>query len=285
MMGMGYMQPRSGQSEQMNIRIRKGGVTLYHQYHRAGWEFSTQAGWDRERSFFSRPPESSLHETRWGTYTLDRYQLGLLAQQGQRHSIQVRAVAHNGEDFNSYGAPPLVLPLNASNYRYRQQQVTVDYNHLSTRKASWVPGWGAALVWQHEAKQDFITAHQLNYSVLAPSLSGEIHRNKGGDHFHTRLTGGVQLPLSTGMHVLPTQMTAFSREVVYHDYYYYRTTAASLDWQASYVTRRVFRTLPAGLTLRVRYLQALEDIPSPGPSIPVPGINNIWSSLAFNLYL
>lgn len=285
MMGMGYMQPRSGQGEQMNIRIRKSGLTLYHQYHRAGWEFSTQAGWERERSFFSRPPESSLNETRWGTYTLDRYQLNLLAQQGSRHSLQFRAILHNGEDFNSYSAPPLVQALNATNYHYRQQQAAVDYRHLSTRKAVWVPGWGVSLAWQHEEKQDFITAHQLNYSMLTPSLSGELHRNKGGDRFHTRLTGGVQLPLSTGVHVLPTQMTAFSREVVYHDYYYYRTTVVSLDWQASYITRKVFRTVPAGLTLRVRYLQAVGDISSPDPFIPVPGTNNIWSSLAFNLYL
>ncbi|QJB31766.1 hypothetical protein HF329_10725 [Chitinophaga oryzae] len=285
MMGMGYMQPRSGQGEQMNIRIRKNGLTLFHQYHYAGWDFNTQAGWDREKAVFSPPSESSLKETQWGTYTLNCYQLHMLAQQGLRHSIQLHAVLRNGEDFNSYAVPPLVQALNASNYRYRYRQVAAEYSRLSARENGWVPGWGGSLQWQQEEKQDFITAHQLSYSRLTPVLFGELHRDRHGDRFHTRLAAGVQLPLSTSVHVLPTQMTAFSREVVYRDYYYYGATAVSLDWQATYITRRVLHTLPAGITLRVKYTQAPGNIQPSEPLATAPGNSYLWSSLAFNLYL
>jgi hypothetical protein len=278
MMGMGYMQPRASNAQQMDVRVRVTGGALHHVYDGTEWRWNNSLAWERRKDKYGSPRSTSVKDLEWGTYTLDNYSLSLNAAKGLQHTFRLEAAHSAGDDVNLYTGSPLLPALNAQNYRYRFSSASLDYGKTGANGM----GWGASVQWQQSDREDFVTAHLLRYSHFTPMVYGELY---GGKHFYLQLKGGVRWPLTQTVNVLPTQRTDFSTDVVYRDYYYWSSTAGMLQLHANYISRKIIAKMPAGIRLKIAYDHLLREAERTVADAPEIGPYRIQGELSFSLYL
>ncbi|MFD2888601.1 DUF6850 family outer membrane beta-barrel protein [Chitinophaga cymbidii] len=278
MMGMGYMQPRASNSQQMDVRVRILGGALHHVYNGVDWQWKNSLAWERRKDKYGSPSSTSVRDLEWAAYTLDNYRLNISAAKGLQHTVRLEAMHSTGNDFNVFTGSPLLPALNAQNYRYRFSSVLLDYGKTGIKGI----GWGTTLQWQQSDRKDFVTAHSLRYTHLTPMIFGELY---GGKSFYLQLKGGVRWPMSTSVNILPTQRTAFSTEVVYRDYYYWSSTTGILQLNANYINRKIIAKMPAGVGLKIAYDRLLQEAERMVTDVPEIGPYRIQGELSFSFYL
>src|SRR5690606_5040277 len=85
MMGMGYMQPRASNSQQMDVRVRILGGALHHVYNGMDWQWKNSLAWERRKDKYGSPSSTSVRDLEWATYTLNNYRLNISAAKGLQH--------------------------------------------------------------------------------------------------------------------------------------------------------------------------------------------------------
>jgi hypothetical protein len=286
MMGMGYMQPRTSEKSEITDNSRLLGLTVSDVFTGEKWTIHSRLQWDQQRARFMTDKSNSLAREQWGLYTTQTYQFEMQAQQGVAHNLHLRGRIQNGDDYNTYKIPNKVDPLNGTNYTYRGAALQLGYDHLAENKRGISPGWGATIDWRSEAKNDHVTSHQLEYATISPTLNGGIYgRTKQGDKFQALLTAGMQFPLSQQVGAAPTQFTAFTTDVLYHDYYYWSATYGKLALAAQYSSIRLLHTMPVAVSAQVNYLQRLNGKTPELAAVPLVGSYRLNYGLTLHLFL
>ncbi|QEH40851.1 DUF6850 family outer membrane beta-barrel protein [Chitinophaga sp. XS-30] len=278
MMGMGYMQPRASNSQQLDVRVRTWGSAVHHAYNGTDWQWKNSLSWERRLDKYGSPQSTTVKDLEWGTYTLDNYRLNLSAASGLQHTFNLEASYIRGDDKNTYSGSPLLPALNAQNYRNRFSSIVLDYGKTGVKNT----GWGASIQWQQSEREDFVTAHSLQYSHLTPMVHGELY---AGKQFYLQLKAGVRCPLTQMINVLPTQRTAFSMDVLFRDYYYWSSTAGTLQLHANYISRKIIDKMPAGVRLKIVYDRLLRETERTVADVPEIGAYRLQGALSFSLYL
>ncbi|NIG54380.1 DUF6850 family outer membrane beta-barrel protein [Chitinophaga sp. Cy-1792] len=285
-MGMGYHMPRPGSDQNIRTTSSSSGLKLTEMYQRNDWTLQASLAYDWRRYKTGTFLESSLKQSVWGTYTLEAYNFNLGIYKGNQHSLQLSAKVSAGEDINRYSNGNNQPPLNGNNYVYRATDVQLYYAYAGTAQKGLSFGFDAGAELQHSSRQDFLSTQQLDYTIITPAAGGTLNGQlKNNDHFKVKLTAGMYLPLQTTVAVAPLQIDELVTDVLYHDYYYWKSVAGSVGAKVVYISRRIFKTVPAGLSAEVKYIKKLNTDNYPLAEIREVGPYRLQYGVSFNIYL
>jgi hypothetical protein len=125
----------------------------------------------------------------------------------------------------------------------------------------------------------------INYKWIQPGIKGTIYTNLANkDRFSFTLSPSIRLPMLSELKIAPTQESYFTKGVVYPDYIYQTTKALETDVVIRYISRRLFKTFPAGITARLTYTKPLATPETTLPANLIPGQGRLSANCSFNLY-
>ncbi|WP_113613724.1 DUF6850 family outer membrane beta-barrel protein [Chitinophaga flava] len=285
-MGMGYRQPRPGGDNAIRTTSNIAGITLTDVYSRKEWTFQMSAGYTWRRYRFGSYLESSLNESLWGTYSLEDYQLQAAVYKGQQHSWQLAVKRSVGDDINRYQVNNTAAALNGTNYTYRATAASLHYSFVAPAGRKVTPGMEADISMLSVNKHDYISTQHLQFTMLTPEVAGVLHVNNAhADRFRLKLSAGASLPVQTSAGVSALQLGDMELDVLYHDYYYRRSKALTGGLSAQYMTRRLLKSVPAGISAYMRYTQRLGNESYLFPEIRPVGPFRALYGISLNIYL
>ncbi|MFB6457233.1 DUF6850 family outer membrane beta-barrel protein [Chitinophaga sp. Hz27] len=285
-MGMGYRQPRPGADGNIRTNSNTKGLRITEMYQRNDWTLQASLGYDWRRYKTGSYLDNSLNQSLWGTYTLEEYTFNLGFYKGNRHSFQLSGKVSAGDDINRYSAGNTQVALNGTNYVYRATEMQAYYAYAGAAHKGLSFGVDAGAGLQHAAKQDYLSTQVLDYTVITPTIGGTLNGQlQNNDRIKVKLTVGAYLPVQTAVEVAPLQINEMVTDVLYHDYYYWKSLAGSIGLYANYITGRIFKTMPAGLSAQVKYTGKLNSDNYPLAEIREVGPYRLHYGVSFNLYL
>jgi hypothetical protein len=264
-----------------NNLIRKAnysGLFLNYTVNPANWLLRGEAGYTvhEEDNAQVRPTKDSL----LATFQLSSSHLSLLLQHtgGLVHKqLSAEILVQNGRDYN--------VKAGASTYTYQHTSIALQYLCLFTSPKKSRPEIGITARYDDTYKKDGVSSHMINYKWIQPGIKGTIYTNLANkDRFSFTLSPSIRLPMLSELKIAPTQESYFTKGVVYPDYIYQTTRALETDIVIRYITQRLFKTFPAGITARLTYTKPLATPETTLPASLVPGKDRLYANCSFNLY-
>ena len=277
----GYGLIETMQSGQATVRKeRYQGVALNYATNFRNNQLRASFGYKRWYDDNSYITSNSLTNNLIGTFILDAIRGNLLFNRvGHQHSQQLSlsAVSESGQDKR--------VLYNSINYNYDHQNFDAEYLirlHHQRKKSLEL---GASLSYDRLAKEDIISAHDVQNTKVEPGLSAGMYfkaRNK--DMMSIYFAGGYIVPYNGAITVPPLQETVFTRGVVYPNYTYDSSKAVRLAGKLNYISSSLFKEFKTGFSAQGSYLSAaqLGEQFSNATFLPSKGRLNL--NLAVNLY-
>ena len=234
-------------------------------------------GWHDENAYVT---ENSLKNNLIGTFDMDTWHTDiLLSRTGMKHAQQLnlQAVFLSGEDRR--------VLYDAVNYRYNQRMVNMEYLFHFNHARRFSTEYGGSMNYEQLEKKDYISAHYVNTTVVAPGLSAALYlRTEKNDLFSFTARMVYRMPLQNDLTVPDFQENVFSRGVVYPDYAYATSKAIPLSAKFHYISSSLFKQFKSGISISAIYVSKLEDgIVQPNAAYN-PGNHRLSANLSLNLY-
>ncbi|TDO24495.1 DUF6850 family outer membrane beta-barrel protein [Pedobacter duraquae] len=174
----------------------------------------------------------------------------------------------------------------ARNFTYESRNGVIFYSWLNNKAVNHQFDWSAGLNYLYNSKRDATSSHQLVYNTLEPQLGhSQYWHNHAKDLISAGLQFSARIPFDMQLNVPPTQVTVFSKGVVFPDYLYWSAKAARASFRFNYVTERVVKKFKTGFGLESSYLKPLNTVADVYNATFVPKQGYLDLKLSLNLYL
>ncbi|RXK85652.1 DUF6850 family outer membrane beta-barrel protein [Filimonas effusa] len=259
---------------------RYSGVSLHYATRFSGFTLRASGTYNVDKEDNTIPIAGSSRDSLIATYQLEssRFHLQLQKHSGRyRRQLLITAGAQNGRDFNVRAA--------ASTYTYKHTYANLQYLVFIHNHRKWNPELGMTLFYENTYKKDGISSHQQQYNSIQPGVKASIYATTGNnDRLSFTLAPSVRIPVTSELIVPNTQVSYFTRGVVYPDYQYQVSKIAEASFTVQYISYKLFKTTPAGITAQIKYNKPL-NIPEPVyQASMLPANNRMNFNLGFNLY-
>jgi len=245
------------------------------------WAINAKLAYEVNEETNQNEVEKNVNNATLSVFQLETMRLDLLlTKRGTfgSHQLKVQFEQQSGNDN--------LNQQRARNYTYESRNGQIFYNWLNNKTVNHQLDWSAGLNYLYNSKRDATASHQLVYNTLEPQLG---HSQYWHNHAKDLISAGLQLSarisFDTQVNVPATQVTTFSKGVVFPDYLYWSAKATRASFRFNYITERVIKKFKTGFSLESSYLKPINTIADVNNATFVPKQGYLDLKLSLNLYL
>lgn len=270
-----YFNLGYGQNKLAGQQLRKYtdhlGTELSLKKQLTDWDLRTYARYERAIEENTLTPGKGKNYEVESRFTLQQYSGRVLLTKvgvARDHQLELKIASAIGEDRNVLNSPTLSLV----NYQVRQNLVNLSYGLLFNKQQANQQELGLQLYYAEESRSDAATATKLDARQLrlSPYYRSYLLSSATG-MLVARVAPFYSQPLWPELNLSPGSANAFTRDVVYTDYYYFSSKVAGADLGLSWISRDLLKGNLLEFSLEAQYQHQLSTSEIDYPAGFVPG--------------
>ena len=257
------------------------GLSLSYSKQGTALDYKARISYEIDQEDNQYEPSNSIVNNPISSFQLESLGFDLLitkSAKGNSQQLKMHLLRQIGDD--------KLVAQAARNYTYKNYDGQLQYSYLNTKNSRHQGEWIAGFLYHYGYKRDAASSHLLDYTTYEP-LIGHTHywtpENK--DLISAGLQLSARLPFDTQVNIPATQVTLFSKGVVFPDYLYWSAKAARASFRFNYVTERIIKKFRTGFGIESSYLRAVNTVADFNNATFIPEKGYLDLKLSLNLYL